>query len=149
MIDVRRRGSYPVAEEPGDTMTIEAEAARGAAVPAWTYAYCAAVGALAGTGVVGLLTVGIVLLVAAGLLALVGVLVLRLPAPAFVGTVGGLAVAPLYLAWLNRGGPGNVCTPFEGGEEYTEMWSPWPFAAGALALLVGCLLLARGQRAGR
>jgi len=118
------------------------------AVTATAYAYWALVGAVAGIGVLGLLTVGIVLVVAAGALVLPAVLVLRLPARSVVGAVGGLAAAPAFLGWTNRGGPGAVCGPAEGGIACTQVGSPWPFLAVAALLVAGCIVLVRLTRRG-
>ena len=85
--------------------------AHGSERPAWwAFGWWVLAGALAGIGVAGALTVGAVLLALALVLTVVGVLVPRLRNRSALGVVGGLALAPLYIAWLNRGGPGQVCT---------------------------------------
>lgn len=50
------------------------------------------------------------------------------------GVVTGAAAPLAYVAWLNRGGPGEVCHAIAGGEECTEAWSPWPWLLAALLL---------------
>ncbi|WP_435769889.1 hypothetical protein [Nocardioides sp. SYSU DS0651] len=81
------------------------------------------------------LTVGVFLLPVALVLAGVGAFWQRLRTTSVVAAIGGLAVAPLYLAWLNRDGPGQVCTTAGDVTECSERWSPWPF------LVVGVVLL--------
>lgn len=100
-----------------------------------------ATGVVLGFGMVGILTIGFVLLPVAALMAVVGVAVapIRRRGEAFV--LAGAALAPLYVAWLNRSGPGtNICEPHAGcGDE----WSPWPFVAAAVVLFVAGVLLDR------
>ncbi len=94
---------------------------------------------LAGTGlclgVLSILTIGFavlfVTLVACGLLLWrVGV------GPAITGLVAGAAVPVLYVAWLNRDGPGSHCTVTRTSSSCTDEWSPWPFVVVAVAMLV-------------
>jgi hypothetical protein len=47
------------------------------------------------------------------------------------GLVAGAGVLPLFVAWLNRSGPGEICSP----GECTEEWSPWPWLAAGLLLV--------------
>jgi hypothetical protein len=43
------------------------------------------------------------------------------------GLISGLGVPLLYLAYLNRAGPGTICTTITGGgQDCTDQWSPWP-----------------------
>ncbi|PJI86724.1 hypothetical protein [Luteimicrobium subarcticum] len=59
--------------------------------------------------------------------------------------VSGLGVVPLYVAWLNRGGPGDVC--HAGGTACTEAMNPWPWAAaGVLLVALGVLLVVVAHR---
>ncbi|WP_426595005.1 hypothetical protein ACPPVS_05390 [Cellulomonas sp. McL0617] len=107
------------------------------------------VGALVGLGIAGLLTIGILLLGAALVLAAIGSSTPRLRNRSALGLVGGLAAAPLGIAWLNRGGPGSVCTVSAGTTSCLDAWSPWPFVAVGSALVVGCGVLvhrAQGER---
>ncbi|WP_231384111.1 hypothetical protein [Cellulomonas sp. URHD0024] len=115
--------------------------ARTERVAPWAYGWWVLVGALTGIGVAGALTVGAAFLALALVLAVVGVLVARLRNRSALGVVGGLAVAPLYVAWLNRGGPGRVCTVSATQTTCLDAWSPWPFLAVGLALVVGCAVL--------
>lgn len=52
-----------------------------------------------------------------------------------VGLVSGAGVPVIYLAWLNRGGPGDVCRSYPGGASCTQEWSPWPFVVLAIVLV--------------
>jgi hypothetical protein len=57
------------------------------------------------------------------------------------GIVSGLGLPLLYVGYLNRGGPGTVCTPLAGGAECTQETSPWPWiAAGLVLALTGVAL---------
>jgi hypothetical protein len=94
------------------------------------------VGAGAVLGVLTLLTIGIFVLPVTGLLA--GLLAWRgahlprrLVGP---GLLTGAGVIPLYIAFLNRGGPGMVCTTWATGGSCTQEMSPWPWVAAGLCL---------------
>jgi hypothetical protein len=66
----------------------------------------------------------------------------------FGGVVAGLALPVLYVAWLNRGGPGEVCHTRFNGQECGDAWSPWPFLGVAVLFLVAAAFLLRsGLRA--
>lgn len=119
---------------------------RRARIAGWTYAWWALVGALCGIGLVGLLTIGIAFLALGAVLAIVGVFASALRNRSAFAAVGGLGVAPLYLVWLNRGGPGQVCSTTGTTTSCLQEWSPWPFAAIAVALVLVGVLLARRNR---
>jgi hypothetical protein len=54
------------------------------------------------------------------------------------GLVSGLGIPLLYVAYLNRAGPGAICTTITGGQDCTDEWSPWPWlAAGAILIVLG------------
>jgi hypothetical protein len=58
-----------------------------------------------------------------------------------VGVISGLGLAPLLVAFLNRGGPGSVCQVASGSTSCTDEWSPWPWvAAGAILVGMGVAL---------
>lgn len=103
----------------------------------------AVVGATVGLGVVSLLTWGIVLLVAAA--ALTGILVWRTTPHSteiVLGGATGLAVVSLFVAWLNRHGPGEVCVRTAGeGLACVEEWSPWPFVVLAVVIVAAGVLV--------
>lgn len=53
------------------------------------------------------------------------------------GVVTGMGLPLLFVAWLNRDGPGYVCRPIKTGETCDEQWSPWPFYLPGVVLVVG------------
>jgi hypothetical protein len=92
-----------------------------------------AVGAGAILGVLTILTIGIFVLPATALLA--GFLAWRrLSGQAWPGLLTGLGLIPLYVAYLNRGGPGTLCTTTALGESCMQEMSPWPWVAAGLGL---------------
>jgi hypothetical protein len=110
----------------------------GARVRIWPFFAWAVVGAGGCLALAAVFTIGIfvepaVIAVAAGLLAWGGSRTI-----AAVGLLSGLGLVPLYIAFLNRGGPGDVCSYSAGGQSCTTEWSPWPW------LIAGVLLVAGG-----
>ena len=96
-------------------------------------------------GVLSILTIGPFVLLAT--LFLCGLLLYRV---GFGWGMGGLlagAAAPLlYVAWLNRHGPGEVCTRTATSLTCGDQWSPWPFVGVAAALIVaGVAVFARNR----
>jgi hypothetical protein len=57
------------------------------------------------------------------------------------GALTGAGALPLYVAWLNRDGPGTVCTTTATSSHCVDEWSPWAW------LSVGVLLIAVGAGA--
>ncbi len=109
-------------------------------------AWCLA-GVVGSFGVLSILSVGPMLLL--GALFLSGVLLWRY---GFGWSMGGLlsgaAVPVLYVAWLNRDGPGQVCTTSASSATSSiscvDEWSPWPFVGVAVVLAIaGLAVLAR------
>lgn len=101
------------------------------------------VGVLLGLGVVGLLTVGAVLLAVALALALVGTRWHRTRGRSAWMVLTGVAAAPLLVAWHNRRGPGRACAVEGDVTSCSEQWAPWPFLAVSLLLAATGVLLAR------
>ena len=69
----------------------------------------------------------------------------------FIGIASiGLFVLPLpvlYVAYLNRAGPGTICTTVAGGQECHDEWSPWPWlAVGVILFVVGVAAFIDRQR---
>jgi uncharacterized membrane protein YwaF len=60
------------------------------------------------------------------------------------GLIAGAGVPALYIAFLNRYGPGEHCrSTGPGGTDCIEMWSPWPWAlVGLLLVAVGVVVMA-------
>ena len=108
----------------------------------------AGVGALAAFGIAGLASIGMFLLAGALLVAGVALATPALRPPSVPGLLVGLSAAPLYIAWLNRDGPGSVCTTTADSISCSDQWSPWPFVAvGVLLAGAGLALLVAGRRA--
>ena len=105
------------------------------------------VGALAAFGIAGLATIGLFLLALASVLVAVAFAVPALRRPSVPGFLVGLSTAPLYIGWLNRGGPGTVCTSTADSTMCSDLWSPWPFVAvGVLLAGAGVALLVVTRR---
>ncbi|MER5603847.1 hypothetical protein [Streptomyces sp. NPDC002265] len=98
------------------------------------------VGALGSLGLLTVLTVGPYLLPVA-IAAAVLLAVRRGSSAGLPGLVSGLGVPLLYVAFLNRDGPGNVCTATASGESCVDEFDPWPWlAAGTVLFLAGIVL---------
>jgi hypothetical protein len=115
--------------------------AKGDSSPAFL-AWCLA-GVGGSFGVLSILSVGAFLLL--GTVFLSAVLLWRY---GFGWSMGGLlsgaAVPLLYVAWLNRDGPGEVCTTAATSVSCSDEWSPWPFVVVAVVLAIsGLVVLAR------
>lgn len=101
----------------------------------WFFAW-AAVGAGYAFGVLAILSIGIFVL---AITVVVTVFLAREPRArsGLTGFISGLGLPLLYVAFLNRGGPGTVCA----GQSCTEEWSPWPWLLiGSLLVVVGAAL---------
>lgn len=101
------------------------------------------VGAAFMLGVLSILTMGVPIL----LVAVVPAVALGLSKQArsgVLGLVSGLAVPLFYVAYLNRSGPGLVCTTTADVTSCVEQGSPWGWiAAGVVLLVAGGALFAR------
>jgi hypothetical protein len=65
------------------------------------------------------------------------------------GLLSGAGLPLLYIAVLNRGGPGLVCTESAGVQRCDEHSSPWPWLiAGVLFLLSGATVYVLTGRRG-
>lgn len=109
--------------------------------------YWALVGALGAFGLVSLLSIGIFVLLGTALLTVLAI-ALEIDRRTTPALLIGAAVTPFYIAWLNRDGPGNICTAIQNGTTCGEQSNPWPFvAAGAVMIALGVVLLraARGK----
>ncbi len=124
--------------------------ATGTTASGWRGAFQFALWAIVGAGgMLGLLTaptIGIFVLPVT--VALATVLAwrrrVRLAGP---GVLTGLGLLPCYVAYLNRGGPGTICTTTAAGGSCTQEWSPWPWlAVGVCLALAGMVLYGRSSR---
>jgi hypothetical protein len=107
--------------------------------------WCVA-GAGASLGVLSLLTIGPFVLLLT--LVLCGLLLWRLDFGAgMAGLLSGASLPVLYVAWLNRAGPGTVCTTSLTEQRCDDEWSPWPFLVVALLMIVaGVVAFVRMRR---
>ncbi|MET7480201.1 hypothetical protein ABZT17_38445 [Streptomyces sp. NPDC005648] len=104
------------------------------------------VGALASLGVLTVLTVGVFLLPVA-LAAAVLVATRHSSSAGLPGLLSGLGVPLLYVAFLNRGGPGDVCTTTANSQSCVDEYNPWWWlAAGTVLLLAGVVISVVRQR---
>jgi hypothetical protein len=70
-----------------------------------------------------------------------------------IGLLSGAALPLFWLAYLNRGGPGDVCTTTgqfaqggQGSQSCTQEASPWPFLAIAIVVLLSGIAIFNRQR---
>ncbi len=103
-------------------------------------------GAALAFGLASIPTIGLLLLAAGG----VGAVLLGRSAtfrPSWPAVVGGPAAALAYLAYLNRSGPGTICTTTATAGNCVQQYSPWPFLG--LAVLLLAVAAALGYRSVR
>ena len=86
-------------------------------------------------GLLAILTVGAAILLLA-VIATVALGLSRRARPGVPGLVSGLGVPLLYVAYLNRSGPGQVCSTVADETSCIEQWSPWGWAAAGVVLIV-------------
>lgn len=132
------RSASPVSEPPG-----RGRGASAGPAPWWAYGLWVGVGVLFGLGLAAILTIGVLLLAAGVVLAAVALSRRAARNASAIAVVCGVGAVPLYLAWLNRGGPGNVCHVEQASEICIQEWSPWPFLAVGIVIVVAGLYLAR------
>jgi hypothetical protein len=105
--------------------------------PVGSYLAWVAVGAGLSFGVLAILSIGVFVL--AVTVVATFFLARRSDARAGVaGLVSGFGLPLLYVAFLNRWGPGMICTATATGTSCADQWSPWPW------LLIGSALVAVG-----
>ena len=114
----------------------------------WSFLAWPVVGAALAVSVLGALTIGAYVLP----FALGGLfLLLRWGGDrrSSVGLISGLGLPLLYIAFLNRDGPGTICSSYgNGGRQCVDEWSPWPWLLIGLALVTaGIVLFVRLRRA--
>jgi hypothetical protein len=64
------------------------------------------------------------------------------------GLLTGGALPLLYVAWLNRDGPGEVCTSTAAGHTCGQESSPWPLLVAAIVLVVAGVVAYSRRRLG-
>ena len=106
-----------------------------------------AIGAVFALSILGAMTIGMfVLPIAVGATAWLATR--RHGSGGLAGLISGLGLPLLYVAYLNRAGPGTVCTVDSGGgQSCTDEWSPWPwFALGAALVIAGVFVFVARHR---
>lgn len=116
----------------------------------WAYLLWIVVGGLLAFGFAGILTVGIFVIPIALVLGVIGLIIPASRSYSVLSCLIGMGAVAVYLAWLNRGGPGTVCESRLDSLVCVDQWSPWPFlAAGVALILTGIWLPLRLSRAAR
>lgn len=113
----------------------------------WSFLAWPVVGAALAVSVLGALTIGAYILP----FALLGLFILLKwggDRRSSVGLISGVGLPLLYVAYLNRDGPGWVCRTYgNGGQTCEDAGSPWPWLLIGTALVVtGVLLFERVRR---
>jgi hypothetical protein len=109
--------------------------------PSWLqFAAWAACGASAALILVAAFAFGPLAILPAGLFAGTALLLGGANVSA-VGAAAGVGAWGFVLGWLNRDGPGDVCTAPNGGMHCTEEWAPWPFWLLGAVLVLGPTVL--------
>jgi uncharacterized membrane protein HdeD (DUF308 family) len=93
-----------------------------------------------GTGLLTALSIGPFLLVLAIIAAAVLIWRRRLGI-ATIGAVSGLGLISFAVAYLNRKGPGQVCTTTATAQSCSTEWSPWPWLTAGIVLISAGLVL--------
>ncbi|HVA06876.1 MAG TPA: hypothetical protein VNG12_09065 [Acidimicrobiales bacterium] len=100
------------------------------------------IGGLWSITLLGIATVGLFVLPVS--LAATALLARRSHGAGALGLLSGLGLPVFYVAYLNRDGPGNVCSSTSsGGQTCVQEWSPWPWLAAAVILSIAGFLLLR------
>ena len=112
----------------------------------WWFGAWFVVGAALALAVLGAMTIGIFVLPIA-LVAIGALLARERSRTGMQGLVAGAGLPFLYVALLNRDGPGEVCTRMTNGTSCSQEHSPWPWLAiGVLLLVLGVSLFLRADR---
>ena len=108
----------------------------------WWFAGWAAIGGLYALALLALLSVGLLILVAA----VIPTVVLGRMSNASVGRPGLIAGAALplfYVAFVNRHGPGTICSATQCHDE----WNPWPWVLTGIGVAaIGATIFAKTRR---
>jgi hypothetical protein len=104
------------------------------------------VGAGYSLGVLGALSIGLYVLVVT-VAATIVLATRRGSRVGLPGLISGLSLPLFYVAFLNRSGPGTVCTSTATSQSCVDEWSPWPWLVVGIVLLVsGFLWFAMANR---
>ncbi len=113
----------------------------------WPYGWWAGVGALLCFGFLAGFTIGPPFLVLGLALGGAGLAIPATRSPSVTALPAGLALPLLYVAWLNRDGPGTICTTTATGGSCEEQWNPWPWVGAAVVLVLATIVLTVATRA--
>jgi len=119
--------------------------------PFGVYLAWVAVGAGLSFGVLSILSIGVFVLA----VTIVATFLLRRRSEAgagMAGLVSGFGLPLLYVAFLNRSGPGVICRTTSTSTSCSDQWSPWPWLLIGSALVVVGLawfIVTSGRRARR
>lgn len=104
--------------------------------PAWHwFTAWSAVGVMYPWIVLGLFSFGLAILLVAVSTTLV--LARRRDArPGIFGLMFGCGLSLLFVAWVSRGGPGEVCTTTPTTQWCAQQWNPWPWLGFGVMLIV-------------
>lgn len=106
-----------------------------AATLIWPFLGWAVVGAGACFTVIAALSIGVFFVPAVAVALFAMLRWTRGRTTTMAGLIAGPAPVLLYVAYINRGGPGTVCSAIPGGEQCVEQMNPWPWFATGVALL--------------
>lgn len=109
--------------------------------PAWAYLWWLAVGALVVFGFLAGFTIGIPFLLLGCVLAIAGAAIRATRSLAMTAVAAGFALPLFYIAWLNRDGPGTICTKGATYQSCEEQSNPWPWAVAGVLLIAATLVL--------
>ena len=103
--------------------------------PRTRFVLWAVVGAGGCLSLLGALSIGVFLLPVVVLLALILLRTTKADR-SMAGAISGISVPLFYVAWLNRGGPGNVCRVEDHITSCSEQSNPWLWLVAGLAFAV-------------
>lgn len=109
--------------------------------PLWAYGWWLLAGASVAFGFLAMLTIGLPFLLLGIALTGGGIAIPATRSLAVTAVLAGLAAPLLYIAWLNRDGPGTICTTTAHGGSCEEQWDPWPWVIAAGLLIVATVVL--------
>ena len=104
--------------------------------PLWAYPWWLVVGALVSFGFLAGFTIGIPLLLLGVVLAGAGVALTGTRNAGVTALPAGIGLPLLSIAWLNRDGPGTICTTSAAITSCEEQWNPWPWMVAAVLLVL-------------
>jgi hypothetical protein len=99
-------------------------------------------------GILGAASIGLAIL----LITIIGTVFLarrRASTCGVAGITSGLGIGPLYMAFINRSGPGDICSSTATSQTCVSEVSPWPWLLiGVILVIAGCLIFVIHQHRG-